>query len=125
LSLLCRFPNVVAWLTGHRHINEIAARQRGPLGLWEIATASIADWPSQGRFIELVDNRDGTLSLLTSMVDHAAAIRPDAAAGRQRLASQHRELAGNVPLVGFGSSFEGSPADRNTELVIPAPFALD
>lgn len=140
LSLLHRFPNVVLWLTGHRHVNEVVARRAhaNPVaraggsggggvagaGIWEISTVSVADWPSQGRYVELVDNRDGTLSILTSMVDHHAPLDPSLATGRQRLASLHRELAGNVPRAGFDAGLAGGLLDRNVELVIASPFDL-
>ena len=49
-GLLHRFPNVVLWLNGHRHRNEIVFR-RSPgqqdHGFWEVSTVSLADWPSQ------------------------------------------------------------------------------
>ncbi|MGH9305042.1 MAG: hypothetical protein ACRDZ5_11650, partial [Acidimicrobiales bacterium] len=123
-ALLSRFGNVVCWLNGHRHENEIVARAGSGGGFWEISTASIADWPSEGRLVELVDNQDGTLSLLTTMVDHLGPPDPRDAEGLDRLASLHRELAANVPGAGFGSLFEGTPADRNCELVLPAPFPV-
>ena len=43
----------------------------GTSGFWEINTASHIDFPQQSRLIELVDNNDGTLSIFTTMVDHA------------------------------------------------------
>lgn len=139
-SLVGRFPNVVLWLSGHRHLNEIvprrsAARGRGGerAGYFEVSTASVADWPSQGRLVELVANGDGTLSVLTTSLDHlgpvgelnallAGAADPSEPAGRDLLAALHRELAANVPGAGFGSPLEGSRLDRNCELVLPAPF---
>ncbi|MGH9291661.1 MAG: TIGR03767 family metallophosphoesterase [Acidimicrobiales bacterium] len=126
-ALLARFPNVVCWINGHRHLNEIVPRPSDAVagtGYWEVSTASIADWPSQGRLVELVDNCDGTLSLLTAMIDHAGPADPRAAGGLDRLAALHRELAANVPGAGFGSFLEGTPADRNCELVVGAPFDL-
>ena len=72
LELLLSQPNVVAWVNGHTHQNQVwsHARPDGP-GFWEINTASHIDFPQQSRLIELVDNNDGTLSIFTTMVDHA------------------------------------------------------
>lgn len=138
--LLERFPNVVSWLNGHRHLNEIVAhrsRARGPggslAGYFEISTAAIADWPSQGRLVELVANEDGTLSILTTMLDHAGPASPGDEAvpadgseqARDWLASLHRELAANVPGAGFGSKREGRSRDRNCELLVSLPFPLE
>ena len=38
------------------------------------------------------------------------------------LAGLHRELAANVPSNGFESWRPGTPTDRNTILLLPAPF---
>ncbi len=127
VALVHRFPNVVVWLNGHRHVHEIAVR-RAPDGsgaFADIATCAIADWPSQFRLVELVANEDGTLSVTTGVVDHAAPPVPgDAAGDVEHLAALHRELAANVPGAGFGSRLEGTAADRNAEVLLPAPFPL-
>ena len=127
-ALLHRFPNVVMWLNGHRHVNEVAVRAspaRDGSAFVDVATCSIADWPSQARLVELVANADGTLSVLAEMLDHGApAVPAGGADGVERLASLHRELAANVPCGGFGSMVEGTPADRNVEVVLRQPFRL-
>ena len=124
-ALLHRFPNVVLWLNGHRHVSEVAVRlspdRRSAFA--EVSTCSISDWPSQTRLVEIVANQDGTISVLTEMVDHGAAADPTrAVAGSEFFASLHRELAGNVPGGGFGSLLEGRDKDRNVEVILPAPF---
>jgi hypothetical protein len=78
--LLC-FPNVVLWVNGHTHINAVTAHARAPDaavagGLFELTTASLIDWPQQARLIEVVDNVDGTLSVLGTIVDTAAGPGP-------------------------------------------------
>ena len=42
------------------------AFKKGRTGFWQINTASHADFPQQSREIEVMDNRDGTLSLFTT-----------------------------------------------------------
>lgn len=126
-ALIHRFPNVVLWLNGHRHCNEVALR-RSPAnpeaGFWEVSTVALADWPSQARLVELVVNSDGTLSVLCTMMDHLA--HPDPRLDDQglRLAGIHREVAANVPGAGLASSLSGRLEDRNVELVLRAPFSL-
>jgi metallophosphoesterase (TIGR03767 family) len=126
-ALLHRFPNVVLWLNGHRHRNAVEYRgapDEAGGGFWEVSTAALADWPSQARLVELTANDDGTLSILCTMLDHAGEADPRQDEGVGRLASIHRELAANIPGVGFSSPSEGRREDRNVELVIPAPFPL-
>ncbi len=130
LALLHGWPNVVLWLNGHTHVSEVRAwahPDEPGRGLWEVATCAVVDWPGQARLVEVLGNGDGTLSLVCTMVDHGSPARPPAAtdpAAREpaALASLHRELAANVPWAGLGSGLAGTPADRNVELVLRAPF---
>jgi metallophosphoesterase (TIGR03767 family) len=126
-ALLHRHPNVVLWLNGHRHRNEVVLRESPEApgsGFWEVSTVALADWPAQARLVELVANGDGTLSILCTMVDHLAGPDPRQAEGATRLAAIHRELAANVPAASFAVRLEGGRQDRNVELVLPSPFAL-
>jgi metallophosphoesterase (TIGR03767 family) len=132
-NLLLKYPNVIAYVVGHIHENKIWARKAkgGRSGFWEIATASEIDWPQQGRLLELMNNRDGTLSIFGTMVDTAAptaAPAPGAdAAGFTDLmiSSLTRKIAANDPQAGiFGSASEhaeGKRVDRNVELVLRDP----
>jgi metallophosphoesterase (TIGR03767 family) len=133
LALIHRFGNVVLWLNGHTHIH--AARPRHDptgrsRGFWEVTTGAIMDWPCQSRLVEIVDEGDGMLSLICTMVDHDAPLRPPSPQDPEfatvpGLASWHRELAANAPRMGFGSALPGTPADRNVILRLPAPFPLE
>lgn len=122
-ALLLRFPNVVLWVNGHTHRNQVVAHKRaGGGGFWELNTAAHIDWPQQCRIVELADNRDGTLSVFGTMIDSAA---PESYGGRlsgtSRLAALSRELSGN-DWQEEPDGRRGSAADRNVELLIPAPF---
>lgn len=128
VELLLRFPNVVAWCNGHTHANTILPHKPTSTvlggGFWEINTPSCIDWGQQSRMVEIVDNRDGTLSLFTLTVDHAA--DPQFTKGdfsQSNLASLSRELAAN-PWFWDAAALLGTPSDRNTELLIDAPFDL-
>lgn len=125
IAMLHQYPNMIAWINGHTHINTITAHaQPGGKGFWEITTASCIDFPQQQQLIEVVDNRDGTLSLFTTTIDHDSAPGWENGDFSQKgLASLSREIASNAwefePL-----PHSGSPLDRNCELLMQAPFDL-
>lgn len=125
VSLLLANPNVIAWINGHTHKNQVWARTAasGTGGFWEINTASHVDFPQQSRLIELLDNVDGTLSIFATMVDH---VGPAAYGGNLSnpvaLAGLARELAANDPQQRT-SAQEGVKADRNVELLVSNPLA--
>jgi metallophosphoesterase (TIGR03767 family) len=126
-ALLHRFGNVVLWLNGHRHRNDVQPRpdlsgRTG--GFWEVSTAAIADWPCQSRLVELVRTSDKEISVLCTMLDAGVPADPDRAGGSERLAALHRELAANDPFSGVRHLGAGRPVDRNLALRVPAPFLL-
>ena len=126
-SLLHRFGNVVLWLNGHRHRNEVQPRPdpNGRTGgFWEVSTAAIADWPCQSRLVELVSSGDGEIAILCTMLDAGVPADPGRAVGRERLAALHRELASNDPFAGARHRARGAHGDRNIALRLPAPFLL-
>ncbi|MGV9454808.1 TIGR03767 family metallophosphoesterase [Streptomyces sp. NPDC003635] len=113
LALLGGHRNVLAWVNGHIHRNAITPRD----GFWEISTASHVDYPQLARVIELVDNKDGTISLFTTCVESAAPHRTDFSDLSQTgLAALYREISFNAP--GARTDLAGGRADRNTELVL-------
>ncbi|MEU2059348.1 TIGR03767 family metallophosphoesterase [Streptomyces sp. NPDC013455] len=118
VALLASHANVLAWVNGHIHRNVITPHQgSGGRSFWEISTASHVDFPQLARIIELVDNKDGTVSLFTTLVESAAPHRTDYADLSQTgLAALYRELSYNAP--GANKALAGSAADRNTELVL-------
>jgi hypothetical protein len=136
--LLLRHRSVVAFVNGHEHSNRVTAITPAgddvpaQNGFWEINTASHIDWPQQSRVIDLADNRDGTLSIFGTIVDHDSPPEPGAGpatAAVERLGSISRELAFNDPQARHDERGEGggrgSPSNRNVELLIRNPFADD
>ena len=114
-------PQVIAWINGHKHRNQVWAHPRpGGGGFWEINTASHIDGPMQSRLIEIVDNRDGTLSIFATMLDLAGPAGSSGISGTLDLASLSRELAAN-DWQARTAHREGRPSDRNVELVVRAP----
>jgi hypothetical protein len=141
--LFLRHPNLIGFINGHQHDNQITPFRRRGGGFWEVTTASHIDWPQQSRLLELFDNRDGTLSLFGTIIDHAGPARPASGALQTRgvasrrevlqIASISRELACNDPnsvsgeggpcASGVGRSIsEGKNRDRNVELILRNPF---
>ncbi|MFC4031312.1 TIGR03767 family metallophosphoesterase [Streptomyces polygonati] len=127
IALLSRFPNVVAWINGHSHINRITPHPHATASrsFWEVNTASHVDYPQHARLIELTDNRDGTLSLFATLIESAAPYRTDFGdLSDDGLASIYRELAYNAPGLartmtdGVKESAAGTKADRNVELLV-------
>ena len=132
VDLLHQYPRVIAWVAGHSHVNDIQAYAgANGTGFWSIRTAAEADWPQQNRLLEVMDNRDGTLSIFGTILDHASqATAPPsgtAASGLTAtdLASIGRTLSYNDPQVGATKCSpacgEGTGADRNVELLIRDP----
>ncbi|MGH3363990.1 MAG: TIGR03767 family metallophosphoesterase [Nocardioidaceae bacterium] len=126
-ALLLRHPSVVAMVDGHSHRNQVWAHRREdstPGGFWEVNTAAHIDWPQQSRLIEITDNRDGTLSIFATMLDHDG---PAAYGGRTgdplALAGLARELAAN-DWQQRDSTGRGTAESRNVELLVAAPPAV-
>jgi metallophosphoesterase (TIGR03767 family) len=121
VAYLVTRPQVIAWVNGHTHRNEIWAHPAAAGGFWEINTASHIDFPQQARIIEIADNLDGTLSIFTTILDHAA---PAAFDGNltsvDSLASLSRELSANDPQL-ISSGLAGTPGDLNVELLVKRP----
>lgn len=123
VELLLAHPNVVAWVNGHTHRNEVWVHKAadGASGFWEINTASHIDFPQQSRLIELVNNNDGSLSIFTTMLDHAGTVGPTGPlTSTIALAGLARELSANDPQ-GRMSNASGTKEDRNVELLVKTP----
>ena len=128
-SLFNANPNVIAYVTGHTHENKVMAcgAEAGcPAGAnwWEINTAAEIDWPQQSRLIEIMENRDGTLSLFGTLIDHSATYEvPPAGTATgfttAQLAAISRTLSYNDPQANLGAT--GTSVDRNVELLVDDP----
>jgi hypothetical protein len=129
LELLRRFPNVIAYVNGHRHLNRVtphADPSGRTSGFWEITTSAQLAAPQHARIIEVADNRDGTLSIFATLIDHAGAPETDAGgadADVLALAAISRELSFNS-FQGTVETKVGLAADRNVELLLDAPFPV-
>ena len=118
-SIVAGYPNVIAWLVGHTHDNRVRAVTGADAehpGYWEIMTSAMADYPGQARIIELVDNGDGTLSILATLID----FDEDSCDERR-----YRRLMIMEYTSAWSDRVSTSPSDMNVELLrnIPAGAA--
>jgi hypothetical protein len=133
VELIDQFPNVIAYVPGHTHEHRLTPFVRGDgTTWWEINTSAVIDPPNQSRLIEVMDNRDGTLSIFNTVVDHAGPATaqegcpdpaPDCAADfdARQLASIGRTFAYNDP--DNDGSGTGQVIERNAELLLEDPRA--
>jgi len=130
-TLLSGHHNVIAYVAGHTHENKVLACGSddgcGAGGnWWEINTAAVADWPQQSRLIEVMDNQDGTLSLMGTLTDPGGPLAvpgsgtPAAGFGNDELASISHAVTANDPQLGDGTA-EGDAKDQNVELLVDDP----
>lgn len=126
VKLLLAHENVIAWVNGHTHRNQIWPHRRKNArgGFWEINTASHIDWPQQARLIEIADNKDGTISIFTTMIDHAGPAEFSGDLGDPvELAGLSRLLSAN-DWQEQDTDRRGERSARNTELIARAPKFL-
>jgi metallophosphoesterase (TIGR03767 family) len=122
-------PQVIAWVNGHTHTNQIWShprKKKGKVvdGFWEINTASHIDWPQQARLLEIVNNRDDTISIFTTMIDHSGALEFDGdLSSPTQLAGLSRTIAAN-DWQERSKNRSGARSARNVELLLPAPKFL-
>ena len=98
-ELLASSENVILHLTGHGHKDTKAVQTlNGNGGYWELMTASTIDFPLQSRIVELVDERNGYLSIYITNFDHNS--------DESTLAHKARQLAAGK--LAFGTTgFDG------------------
>lgn len=126
-GLLLRYPNMILWVNGHTHRNQVIPHSRATGaaiagGFWELNTAAHIDWPEQSRAVEIVDNLDGTISIFGTILDHSGPIASGSLSGTSALAGLSRELAAN-DWQDRSDARRGAVEDRNVQLLVPAPFA--
>lgn len=95
IARLHRYPNLILWVSGHRHQNTVTALKspdasRPELGFWEIETASLREFPQQFRTFEIVRNSDNTVSIFTTDVDPSVSDGSPAAKSRSYAIAAHQ-----------------------------------
>jgi hypothetical protein len=81
-------PNLIMWLSGHRHLNTVKAfvstdSSHPENGFWQVETPSLRDFPQQFRTFEIDLNSDYTISIVTADVDPAVKDGTPAATSRK------------------------------------------
>ena len=141
LSLLRRYPNVIAWVNGHEHNNEVrrfpSERGTDPArGFWELNTAAHIDWPQQSRLIEIgwkpgrTRKAADTVFIYGTTVDHAAPLSPN-----KKRQSRVEYLASLARVEAYVDACQregqanceaaGTKWDANVKLSQKAPFNLN
>ena len=79
-------PQVIAWIAGHVHFHAALRHEKDGHAFVELTTASLIDWPQQGRILEFVRvaRRSAEIAIVSTVVDHAR--RPH---GRRALDDLH------------------------------------
>ncbi len=116
LTTLHKYPNLILWIAGHRHLNTITAQPSSDsshpeYGFWEVETASLRDFPKQLRTFDIVRNSDNTISII--------AIDVDPAVKEGSLAERSLSYAVGIKRISSGiSSFQDTTSQAaNAELV--------
>ena len=122
-AALSKYPNVLFYLAGHTHTNHITLfpAQDGDAvrPFFEVQTASLADWPSQLRAVEVEDGDNGFLGVRLTMLDVPGQI---AGVALNDLVAQALELLTIDRASGWNPNpAEGTAADRNVILWIKKP----
>ena len=87
VAKLHSYPNLLMWLAGHYHRNNVTAvpspdEAHPEQGFWVVETASMMAFPQQFRTFRIALNSDDTLSFFVTNVDPAAKKRSPAAKSR-------------------------------------------
>lgn len=127
LQLLSRFDNVVLWMNGHTHVNEIEARGSGSAAFWEITTSAVAEWPVQLRHLEVSCTAEGGVEIRTRMIDSEAPTEPELPLPESLedpvayCAGLHRWVGANDAGSVGGLNADGEPRDRTARLLASVP----
>tara|TARA_R110002073_G_scaffold332410_4_gene518396 strand:+ start:21622 stop:23265 length:1644 start_codon:yes stop_codon:yes gene_type:complete len=117
-AAIAAYPNVILALVGHSHDNRvkhIAGADAEHPGYWEMTTSAIADWPTQVRVLEIVDNGNDTLSIFATLVDHDE---------DTCLERRFRRLSAIDYVSGWSGRVSADPLDLNVELIVPIPSSV-
>jgi metallophosphoesterase (TIGR03768 family) len=74
IAELKKYPNLILWVSGHRHLNTVTAfksddTSHPEYGFWEVETKSLREFPQQFRTFDIVRNSNNTISIFTVNVD--------------------------------------------------------
>jgi hypothetical protein len=114
-------PNLLMWISGHRHLNTVKAfvspdPTKPEKGFWQVETSSLHDFPQQFRTFEIYLNSDYTISIKTINIDPAVKAGTPAATSRKYAIAAQQIVQNNSALNNPNAATIGkSPA------IIPLP----
>jgi metallophosphoesterase (TIGR03768 family) len=103
ITELQKYPNLLMWIAGHRHLNTVKAfvspdPTKPEKGFWQVETSSLHDFPQQFRTFEIYLNSDYTISIKTINVDPAAATGTPAVTSRKYAIAAQQIVQNNLRL---------------------------
>ncbi|MFA5399850.1 MAG: TIGR03768 family metallophosphoesterase [Dehalococcoidia bacterium] len=112
-------PNLIMWISGHRHLNTIKAfvstdPARPECGFWQVETSSLRDFPQQFRTFEIYLNSDYTVSIVATDVDPSVKEGTPAARSRAYAVAAQEIVKNNL-----------SPVFAGADPTIPDPTIPD
>ena len=74
IAKLKSYPNLVLWISGHLHLNQVTAfasddPNRPEYGFWEVQTSSLRDYPQNYRTFDIERNTDNSVSVFITDMD--------------------------------------------------------
>ena len=87
LTILHTYPNLILWVAGHMHRNNIKAQPspydgRPEYGFWEVENPSLRDMPQEFRTYEILRNTDNSISIRVTDIDPDVATNSQAGISR-------------------------------------------
>ena len=121
LDIVHGFPNVLLWMSGHRHVNVVTPQpfntndltDQPERSFWEVETASLRDFPQHFRTFDIRRNADHTISIVTTNVDPAVSPGSPAANSRDYAVGASRIFNATSQSITDGTSHA-----YNAELVL-------
>jgi metallophosphoesterase (TIGR03768 family) len=108
MTMLHQYPNLILWLSGHRHINQITPQPSSDpahpeFGFWEVETPSLKDFPQQLRKFNINRNTDNSISIFAIDVDPIAKAGSMAALSRDYAVASFQIFNYAVPYLPSGA----------------------
>lgn len=127
VATLNQYPNVIAHLVAHSHINNLRARPGATpeLGYWEIESGSMVNWPQQFRILDIqIDKASGVGVINSTMLNHETDSPLHVAQRGRFLAYLERYLEGAPDSEAALVDAEGAAEDRNARLYFKVPAGV-